>query len=174
MTFPALPDDPAAEAIVALRFIEQLRENYERIVVHADGGPGSTTVAAVMAANVLIVASRTEGAALVNAYAAIKWFTRLGYRGRVGVVISGLPGRGAETAGQRLAQVAARFLALEVEPLGTFSDAAHELPGGGAAACGAAKRGDGGISQIAIRLDPDLLPGPLGSGVWLRVANLFL
>ncbi len=174
LTLPVLPDDPAAEAIAVLRFLEQLRRSHERIVVDTDGGAGSATVAAVLVADVLIVASRAERAALLEAYAAIKWFTRLGYGGRVGVVISGPPSRGAETAGQRLAGAAARFLGLEVQALGTFSDAEPGLPGVGAAACGEGAGGDGGLSRIAVRLDPGLWPGPLGSDVWLHAANLFL
>jgi MinD-like ATPase involved in chromosome partitioning or flagellar assembly len=174
MTLPLLPDDPAAEAIAVLRFLEQLRSTRERIVVDADGGGGSASVAAVLAADVLIVASRDEGAALLDSYAAIKWFARLGYGGRVGVVIGGSPGRGAETAGRRLAGAAARFLGLEVQALGTFSDADAWLSGGGAAACGEAAGGDAELSRIAVRLDPDLWPGPLGSDVWLNVAHLFL
>jgi hypothetical protein len=174
VSLPELPSEPAAEAIATLRFVEQLRERYERVVVHADCGFGSASVAAVLAADVLVIAGRAGGPALVDAYAVIKWLTGLGYGGRVGVVICGSECDGAEAAGQRLAAVAAQFLGLEIEPLGSFSDEAHDLHGARVFARSAAQRADGGISQIAIRLDSGLPAGPPGPSVWLRVANLIL
>lgn len=157
-----------------LHFVEQLRESYERVVVHADGGFGPASVAAVLAADVLILLSRADGPALVDAYAAIKWLTGLGYGGRVGIVVRGSGPDGAEAAGQRLARAALRFLGRDVEPLGAFPDEAHELHGERTALRCVAARPEGCLSHIAIRLDPDVSSGPLGHGVWLRVANLFL
>ncbi len=162
-----------------VRAIDQLRPLAEQVVVDCGSGINDTVAAFALSADRLIVVTTPEPTALADGYAVLKILRSRGWRGPTKIVVNMVrQTREGLDAAERFCRTSRLFLELEVELYGLVPLDRHVADAVRARQPVVARypRSDASLAMeaVAARLCPPPAPAPHDSGLWQRVAAVFL
>lgn len=159
--------------------MQRLRREADVVMIDCGTGVTATVIEMALASDVLILTTTPEPAALADTYAVAKLLSGFGYAGQLGLVVSmSRSQREAHSVRRRFAHTAMRFLGVDIVDLGDIPHDRHvfravrqrqpvllRYPH-----CAASH----GIQRICNRLPRAKPAKPVESGMWARVAGMFL
>lgn len=159
--------------------LQRLRRDADVVMIDCGTGVSAPFIEMALSSDVLILATTPEPAALADTYAVAKRLAGVDYAGRLGLVVSmSRSRREAHSVRRRFSHTAMRFLGVDIVDLGDIPHDRHvfravrqrqpvllRYPH-----CAASH----GIERICSRLPRVAAAKPAESGMWARVAGMFL
>lgn len=162
-----------------VRTIDRLRPLAEQLIVDCGSGISDTVAAFALCADRLMVVTTPEPTALADGYAVLKILRSRGWRGPTQIVVNMVrKTREGLDAAERFCRTARLFLDLPVEACGLVPLDRH-VPDAVRARQPVVTRyprcdASLAMEAVAARLCPPPAPAPHDSGLWQRVAAVFL